>query len=109
MRIWLNQDKMNAFGIAYNDISTAMVNENVELPPGKIYGNNTEMTIKTLGRLTTEKDFRDVIRLLAANSYPTSGWVQRVPMDELVTSGFEALRDQRAMKVLVDVRAGLES
>src|ERR1700744_2155566 len=61
MRIWLDQDKMNAFGIAYNDIATAMNNENVELPPGKIYGNNTEMTIKTLGRLTTEKNFRDVI------------------------------------------------
>ena len=61
MRIWLNQDKMNDYGIAYNDISTAMNNENVELPPGKIYGNNTELTIKTLGRLTTEKDFRDLI------------------------------------------------
>jgi hydrophobe/amphiphile efflux-1 (HAE1) family protein len=61
MRIWLNQDKMNAYGIAYNDISTAMSTENVELPPGKIYGNNTELTIKTLGRLTTEKDFRDII------------------------------------------------
>jgi HAE1 family hydrophobic/amphiphilic exporter-1/multidrug efflux pump len=61
MRIWLDQDKMNAYGIAYNDISAAMSSENVELPPGKIYGNNTELTIKTLGRLTTEKDFRDVI------------------------------------------------
>src|SRR5882762_538678 len=61
MRIWLNQDKMNAYGIAYNDISTAMSTENVELPPGKVYGNNTELTIKTLGRLTSEKDFRDVI------------------------------------------------
>src|ERR1700710_3034506 len=45
MRIWLKQDKMNAYGIAYNDISTVMNSENVELPPGKIYGNNTEMTI----------------------------------------------------------------
>ncbi|MBS1601406.1 MAG: efflux RND transporter permease subunit [Bacteroidetes bacterium] len=61
MRIWLDQDRMNAYGIAFNDVSQAMANENVELPPGKIYGNNTEMTIKTLGRLTTEKDFRDVI------------------------------------------------
>ena len=61
MRIWLNQDKMNAYGIAYNDIGTTLNNENVELPPGKIYGNNTELTIKTLGRLTTEKDFRDLI------------------------------------------------
>src|SRR5258708_3781640 len=62
MRIWLDQDKMNAYGIAFNDVATAMNSENVELPPGKIYGNNTELTIKTLGRLTTEKDFRDVIR-----------------------------------------------
>ena len=61
MRIWLNQDHMNAYGIAYNDISAAMTSENVELPPGKIYGNNTELTIKTLGRLTTEKDFQDLI------------------------------------------------
>ena len=61
MRIWLQQDKMNAYGIAYNDISTILNSENVELPPGKIYGNNTELTIKTLGRLTTEKDFRDMI------------------------------------------------
>ncbi|MHA4811244.1 efflux RND transporter permease subunit [Flavitalea flava] len=61
MRIWLDQNKMNAYGIAYNDINTSLNNENVELPPGKIYGNNTEMTIKTLGRLTTEKDFRDLI------------------------------------------------
>ena len=61
MRIWLDQDKMNAYGIAFNDITAAMNTENVELPPGKIYGNNTELTIKTLGRLTTEKDFRDVI------------------------------------------------
>lgn len=61
MRIWLDQNKMNAYGIAYNDISTSLNSENVELPPGKIYGNNTEMTIKTLGRLTTEKDFRDLI------------------------------------------------
>ncbi|MBS1664372.1 MAG: efflux RND transporter permease subunit, partial [Bacteroidetes bacterium] len=61
MRIWLDKDKMNAYGIAFNDVSSSLRSENVELPPGKIYGNNTEMTIKTLGRLTTEKDFRDVI------------------------------------------------
>lgn len=61
MRIWLDQAKMNAYGIAYNDISTSLNNENVQLPAGKVYGNNTELTINTLGRLTTEKDFRDLI------------------------------------------------
>ena len=61
MRIWLNPDKMNAYKVAYNDISNAINSENIELPPGKIYGNNTELTIRVLGRLTTEKQFRDLI------------------------------------------------
>jgi len=61
MRVWLNPDKMNAYGVAFNDIRTALNSENVELPPGKIYGDNTEMLIRTLGRLTSEKQFHDLI------------------------------------------------
>jgi HAE1 family hydrophobic/amphiphilic exporter-1/multidrug efflux pump len=61
MRIWMNPDKMNAHNIAFNDVKTSLNNENVELPPGKIYGNNTELIIRTLGRLTTEKQFDDLI------------------------------------------------
>jgi HAE1 family hydrophobic/amphiphilic exporter-1/multidrug efflux pump len=61
MRIWVDPDKMNAYGIAFNDISTVLNRENVEIPSGKIYGNKTELTIRALGNLTTEKDFRDLI------------------------------------------------
>jgi HAE1 family hydrophobic/amphiphilic exporter-1/multidrug efflux pump len=61
MRLWLNPDKMNAYGVAFTDINTSLSRENIELPPGKIYGNNTELTIRVLGRLTTEKQFRDLI------------------------------------------------
>lgn len=61
MRIWLNPDKMNAYGVAFSDIRTALNSENIELPPGKIYGNNTDLTIRVLGRLTSEQQFRDLI------------------------------------------------
>jgi HAE1 family hydrophobic/amphiphilic exporter-1/multidrug efflux pump len=61
MRVWLDPDKMSAYNVAFNDISAAMASENVELPPGKIYGNNTELTIMTKGRLTSVDDFRNVI------------------------------------------------
>lgn len=61
MRIWIDPDKMTGQGIAFSDIRTALNNENIDLPPGKIYGNNTELTIKTLGRLTSENDFRNLI------------------------------------------------
>ncbi|GAC1532374.1 MAG: efflux RND transporter permease subunit [Sediminibacterium sp.] len=61
MRIWLNPGKMNAHNVAFTDIRTAMNTENIELPPGKIYGNNTELIIRALGRLTTEQQFRNLI------------------------------------------------
>lgn len=61
MRIWLNPDKMNGYGVSFSEIRTALNTENIELPPGKIYGNNTELTIRTLGRLTSEQQFRDLI------------------------------------------------
>ncbi len=61
MRIWMNPDKMNAHKVAFTDIRTSLNAENVELPPGKIYGNSTEMIIRALGRLTTEQQFRNLI------------------------------------------------
>ena len=61
MRLWIDPDKMNSYHVAFNDITTVLRAENVELPSGKIYGNKTELTIKTLGRLSTEKEFRDLI------------------------------------------------
>ncbi|PWK26845.1 HAE1 family hydrophobic/amphiphilic exporter-1/multidrug efflux pump [Arcicella aurantiaca] len=61
MRVWLKTDRMNAYGLSFTDVQTALARENVELPAGKIYGSNTEMTIRALGRLTTEQQFRDLI------------------------------------------------
>src|SRR5882757_4524908 len=60
MRIWVDPDKMNAQGVTFTDIGNSLNSENIELPPGKIYGNNTELTIRVLGRLTSEKQFRDL-------------------------------------------------
>lgn len=61
MRLWIDPDKLNAYGITFNDITTVLNKENIEAPSGKIYGAKTELTIRALGRLTTEKDFRDLI------------------------------------------------
>ncbi len=61
MRIWINPTKMDAFNVSFRDIRTALERENVEIPSGKIYGENTELSIRTLGRLTTEDDFRNLI------------------------------------------------
>lgn len=61
MRLWMNPDKMVAYNLTASDVKTALTNENVEMPGGKIRGNATELTIKTHGRLTTEEDFNNLI------------------------------------------------
>jgi len=61
MRIWIDPDKLNAYKITFNEINSVLDKENVEIPSGKIYGNKTELTIRALGNLTTEKEFRDLI------------------------------------------------
>lgn len=61
MRIWIDPEKLNSYNISFRDVRAGLERENVEIPSGKIYGENTELTIRTLGRLTTEEDFRNLI------------------------------------------------
>jgi hydrophobe/amphiphile efflux-1 (HAE1) family protein len=61
MRIWMDPIKMAALGITTQDVKVALDRENVELPSGKIAGDNTELTVKTIGRFRTEEDFNELI------------------------------------------------
>lgn len=61
MRLWIDPAKLAAYQLTFSDIQNALNRENVELPAGKVYGNNTELTVKTFGRLTTESDFENLV------------------------------------------------
>ncbi|MES2275566.1 MAG: efflux RND transporter permease subunit [Bacteroidota bacterium] len=61
MRLWIDPNKLSALGLAATDIKDALSKENVELPAGKIEGNNTELAVRALGKLHTVKDFNDLI------------------------------------------------
>ncbi|MES2808642.1 MAG: efflux RND transporter permease subunit [Bacteroidota bacterium] len=61
MRLWVDPAKLSALGLAATDITTALNRENVELPAGKIEGNNTELIIRAIGKMSTEKEFNDLI------------------------------------------------
>ncbi len=61
MRIWMDPIKLNSYGITVSDVRAALDKQNVELPSGKLTGANTELMVKTLGNLSTEKEFNDII------------------------------------------------
>ncbi len=61
MRLWIDPMKLSSLSLTASDISAALAQENVELPAGKIAGNNTEVTVRALGKLVTEQDFNNLI------------------------------------------------
>lgn len=61
MRIWFDPVKLSAYKLTIQDVKTALDRENIELPGGKVRGNNTELTVKAYGKLTTEDDFNNLI------------------------------------------------
>jgi multidrug efflux pump len=61
MRLWIDPNKLSSLRLAATDIKDALAKENVELPAGKIEGNNTELAVRALGKLHTVKDFNDLI------------------------------------------------
>src|SRR6188768_4064055 len=60
MRIWLNPDMLNAYGLTPLDVQNALRKQNVEMPAGKISGTATELSLRTFGKLNTEQDFNEV-------------------------------------------------
>lgn len=61
MRLWIDPVRLASYGVTVSDVRTALNAQNVELPSGKLTGANTELTVKTLGNLSTEEQFNNII------------------------------------------------
>ena len=61
MRLWIDPYKLASYGLTVADVRKALNEQNVELPSGKITGNNTELTVKTVGNLTSADEFNNII------------------------------------------------
>ncbi len=61
MRLWLDPVRLAGYGLTPLDVRNAIQRENVELPAGSIEGNTTELTIRTLGLMSTPREFNDMV------------------------------------------------
>lgn len=61
MRLRFKPDKLAAYQLTPEDIRQALQRENIDLPAGRIEGTNSELSIRTMGRLTTANDFEQMI------------------------------------------------
>jgi multidrug efflux pump len=61
MRLWMDPLKLSAYGVTPLDVQEALQRENVELPSGRIEGQTTELSVRTMGRLETAEEFNNLI------------------------------------------------
>lgn len=61
MRLWIDPVKLTAYGCTVAEVRNALNAQNVELPSGKLTGNNTELTVKTVGNLSKPEEFNNII------------------------------------------------
>lgn len=61
VRLKMDPDLLAAYRVTPVDVRSAVNTQNVELPAGRVEGDNTELTVRTLGRLLTIEDFNNLI------------------------------------------------
>ncbi|WP_017730660.1 efflux RND transporter permease subunit [Nafulsella turpanensis] len=61
MRLQMDPSRMASYGVTPMDVMSRLTANNVELPSGKIEGENIELSVRTLGNLQTVEDFNDII------------------------------------------------
>ena len=68
MRIWLDRERLAAQGLTAQDIESALINQNVESPGGRIESTQREFTVQPRTDLRSPEDFNNMI--ISTNGYP---------------------------------------
>ncbi len=61
MRLWLDPNRLSAYQLTALDVRNALQRENIELPSGSVEGASTELTVRTMGRMSTPEEFNNLI------------------------------------------------
>ena len=61
INLWLDAYKMRAYNVTVTDVTRALSAQNVEIPGGRVDQGDRTLTLRTLGRLQSVKDFDDII------------------------------------------------
>ncbi len=87
IQIQIDAEKLSALGLNIGQVSQALQRQNIEIPSGRIDQGKRELTLRTLGRVSSPEQFRDLI-ISVNNSVPI-----RLRDFAIVTDSYEEPRD----------------
>ncbi|WP_114782454.1 efflux RND transporter permease subunit [Botryobacter ruber] len=85
MRLWMDPEKLSALRITPLEVQQALGRQNVELPSGSIEGATTELSVRTMGRISTPEEFNNLIIRQDADRlirFRDVGYAQLAPENE---------------------------
>lgn len=70
LRIWLSAERLAARGLTAEDIETALRDQNVELPAGRIESSEREFNLRAARGLKSPADFANMVISRGSDGYP---------------------------------------
>ena len=61
IQVWLDGDKLFAYGLNVDQVRAALASQNVEIPGGRIEQGPRELTLRTLGRVERPQEFDRIV------------------------------------------------
>ncbi len=102
IRIYVDAEKLSAYGVTINEVENAVRDENVESPGGRIIRGESEMGVRTLGRIDASSQFSDIIVKNVAGSPIRLRDIGRVEDDVEEPRTFASI--ERKPAILLDIR-----
>src|SRR5215213_6541427 len=61
INVWIDPDRLAAYGIPITAVREALIRQNSEVPGGNVTSATREQTLRTMGKLTESRDFGDLV------------------------------------------------
>src|SRR6185295_717723 len=61
INVWIDPDRLEAYGIPITDVRQALVRQNAEAPGGNVTSGSREQTLRVMGRFEKAEDFNDLV------------------------------------------------
>ncbi|HKQ72207.1 MAG TPA: efflux RND transporter permease subunit [Blastocatellia bacterium] len=61
INVWVDADRLSAYGIPITDVRNAVVRQNADVPGGNVDNGRRELTLRTMGRVVEPRSFNDLV------------------------------------------------
>src|SRR6185436_3934678 len=99
-------DRLNAYGLTVDQVRTAILRQNVEVPGGNFTAGPSEVALRTLGRIKNVDDFNKIVLAYVAGSVITFADVGRVQDGVQEIRGANKLNGEPAVGLQVRKQSG---